>query len=134
MKATMASTQAGDEGAVHPGGGAGRGVAADGEHRHAADDPGGAPAADVGAVAEPRAEQLDGVVEGDEGTRQEGRQHQFDHHDAVEHRGGEDDDRAERRLDQPEADDAEPADRLPVHGPPAAKIRTAKALASMPST
>ena len=47
----------------HPGCGQGGQQAARAQHRHAADDPGRAPAADVRAVAPARAEHLHGVVQ-----------------------------------------------------------------------
>ena len=104
------------------------------ERRHAADDPGRAPAADVRAVAEPRAQHLHGVVQGHQRARQHRRQRQLDHHDPVQGRGGQHHDRAERRLHQARAGRCR-ASRAgaPVMADRRGRARR-KAVTSMPST
>ena len=99
--------------------------------RHPADDPGRAPAADVRAVAPARPEHLHGVVEGDQGARQHGRQGQLHHHDPVHGRGGQDDDRAQRRLHEAQPQNPEPGQGAGRHH--AAPSR-ARALTNMPRT
>ena len=79
--------------------------------RHAADDPGRAPAAEIGAIAETRTQQLHRIMQADENARQHRGQRQLHHHDAVERRHGEHRHRAERGLHQAEADNAEPGER-----------------------
>ena len=79
-----------------------------GVQHHAADDPGRAAAADVGAIAEPRAKQLHRVMKADQKPGQHRGQRQFHHHDAVERRHGQDRHRAERGLHQAETDDLQP--------------------------
>ena len=113
----------------------GRQQAADRQHRHAADDPGRSPrrrdrshSPSAGRNTCRRSEWPPAAP----GTSR--RQREFDHHHPVERRGGQHDDRAERGLDEPEPDDAEPA-RGRVSMSCTARIdASAKALTSMPRT
>ena len=82
------------------------------QNRHAADDPRRAPAAEIGPVAQRRAQHLRGIMQGDERAGQGRRQRELDDHHAVESRGGEDEDRADRGLHQAEPDDADPGKGL----------------------
>ncbi len=109
----------------------GRGEAAEGEDAHAANDPGRAGAAGVGAVAPVRAGELDHVVDRHQRAGQHRGERKLDDHDAVQRGGGEHDDGADRHLDETEAEDVDPAE--PSHGAPPAEPR-AKAAASMPRT
>ena len=97
--------------AGHHRGRRGRGRAAQREHDHAADDPRRAPAADVGAVAQARPQQLQREVPSDERAGHRRGQRQLDDHHAIERRRREHDDRAQRRLHEAKPDDAEPAER-----------------------
>jgi hypothetical protein len=119
--------------AAHPGGGHGRGDAAEAQDRHPAHDPGRRPAAHVRAVAQARPQHLHGVVEGDKRTGEGRRQGQLDHHDPVQGRGRQDDDGAERGLDEAQPNDPEPAERDARHGTGKAS-GTAQAAVSMPRT
>ncbi len=76
-----------------------------------------------------RAGDLDPVVQPDKQPRQDRGQRELDHHQAVERGGGQDHDRAERHLHQPEARDLVPAQG--AHQPIA---RSAKAATIMPET
>ena len=53
------------------------------QNKHAANDPGRASAAHIGAVADARACQLYDVMNGDQKARDRRSQGQFDHHDAI---------------------------------------------------
>ena len=83
-----------------------RADAAERQRREAADDPGRATPADVGAISPGGAQNLDRVMRGDEHSRHKGRQRQFHHHDAIDGRGHQNDDGAERGLDKSEPDNA----------------------------
>ena len=109
--------------------------AADCEQAHAADDPRRPPLADVGAVAEPRPQQLDGVMKRDQRAGKHRRHGELDHHHPVQRRGRQHHDGAERGLHQAEPDDAEPSERFAAHhGAPAMTEGSANALTSMPRT
>ncbi len=96
----------------HPGGGDRGQRAARGEHGHAAEDPGRAAPAAVGTESHARPRDLHRVVDRHQQARHQGRQRELDHHHAIERRGGQHDDGAERHLHQTEPHDAEPAERL----------------------
>ena len=160
-KATAASASPSDEVGGGERGAAGRPDPAKAEQRHAADDPRGAPAAPVRAVAPARAQHLHRVVQGDQKARHEGGQRKFHHHHPVEGGGHQHHDAAQRGLDQAEADDlgqpmfgrtalSGPRDLRPrgrgmdrraagartglAHHAPPTSGRSAKAATSMPST
>ena len=107
--------QAGGEIRLHPHRAEGRDEAAEREHEDAAEDPGGAPPPGIGAVAPDGPRELERVIYADEQSRQHGGEREFDHHDPVERRGGERDHRADRHLDEAEAQDAGPAQTIGRH-------------------
>ena len=119
----------------HEGGRRRRTESAEAERGHAADDPGRAPPAHIRAVAPARAQDLHGVVEGDEGAGDHRRQSELYDHDPVEGRGHENDHGTQGGLDEAEADDGEPAQLRRHHvAPCCARALRAKAATSMPST
>ena len=123
--------------AGHPDGGQRGGDAACGQHRHAADDPGRAPAANVRAVTHAGPGHLHQVVQSDQKARQERGQGQLDHHHAVQGGGGQHHNRAQAGLHQTQPGNAAPAEiwQCCAHGATALVIwRSAKALTIMPAT
>lgn len=90
-------------------GGEGGSRAAERKHPHAPDDPRRASPADVRSITPRRPEDLHPVMGRDEQARDEGREADLDDHHAIDGRGHEDDDGAQRSLDEAETDDAEPA-------------------------
>ena len=108
--------------------------AAEGKDRHAADDPGRSPAADIGTIAPGGAQYLHTIMRGDEQAGNHRREREFDDHHAVDRRRHQHDDRAKRRLHEPQSDDVRPAERRGVHSAPNTPERNAKALTSMPRT
>ena len=85
-------------------------VPPDGQRRHPAHDPGSAPPTHVRAVAHARAQHLHAVMQGHQRARQERRQRQLDHHDAVQRGRGQHHDGAKRRLHQAEIRHPMPCD------------------------
>ncbi len=114
----------------------GRAQSAQRQNRHAADDPGCAPAPGIGTVAPVRPAELHAVIDPDQRAGQHGRQRKLHHHHAIERRGRQHNDRADRHLHQSDAEDAEPA-QMPVrrmsHGVPP-RLPSPKAVTIMPST
>ena len=74
-----------------------RAGAAEREHGHAADDPGRAPPADVGAIAPGRTQDLHGVMRSDQQARNKGGKRELDDHHTIDRRGHQHDDRARAR-------------------------------------
>jgi hypothetical protein len=66
-------------------------------------------------MAETRAQHLNRVMQGHEGTWQHRGERQFDHHDPIDGRSGQDHDRSKSGLHQPKANNAEPAQERLIH-------------------
>lgn len=98
----------------------------------AAEDPGRSASADVGAIAPGGAQNLDCIMRGDEDSRHESRQCEFNDHHPIDRRCHQNDDGAERGLNKSQPDNAGPSERRRVHR--CSYPRMAKALTSMPST
>ena len=104
------------------------------EHGHATDDPGRASTTDVRAVAEAGTQHLDHVVQRYQHARQHGRERELDHHDPIHRRGRQHDDRPERRLHEPQPQDADPAEPGRDARHHSIALRSANALTIIPVT
>ena len=106
------------------------------ENAHPADDPRRAPRPDIRPVAQPRAQDLHGIVQRNEQARKDGRQREFDDHHAIERRRSQNDDRAQRCLNEAETKDSQPGQRRwwRRRDHAAAPSTRARALISIPRT
>jgi len=110
--------------------------AAAGQHGHPADDPWSSASPAIGAVTETRPDQLNGVMQRDQHSRQQRGQGVLDHHHPVQCGGDQHDHRTQRSLHHAETKYPGPAQRNLVHGGcrHGAIPFSANALTSMPAT